>query len=395
MGANALADATKLASNSRRSIYDPPPAPPNSSGSLIDQMKLSGWGVGPTEVVQGAGASLQSSTPMHRHQDQLQESQAPPTTRIVASPLESWIGGAGSSWGGGWGGAGMFVEGEGRRRMLESLLFGGTEIARARESGKQKQRELAVEQNEGRSANTYRQGISSRVEQPLGARAVQLTLKLALDYEYAGKHGTGQRALFLESICQDLARASCVSWIPSSTTTSSTVAHHADHGGLPSSNFQIQRVAIGSVPRTMLVDLYVHSDPGDHFRGFDAASVAGSLELQARDASSVLRNGVITRHVQSITLYGLSTSSEDTNAWNGTSSLSGPGSGKRGSGPEQSSALVELVLNQDYEEVVGKSEMQAALLRVSIARFVTFHDAHVVALAAVLMLLVEVVGMSD
>lgn len=348
--ANAVADATKLASNNRLSVYDHHPSPRDVTHD--SGRRVPGWSF------DGRDASIDG---VMGQDHRLTGPHAPP--RIVTSPLESWIGGVGGNLSGGWGGAGMFVEGEGRRRMLESLLFGGAEIARAREASKPKLGDIAVAQHPS---------PSSAIQAPLGARAVQMTIKLGLDYEYAGKEGSGQRALFLENICQDLARASTVSWIPSSTTTSATAPLQA--GGLPPANFQIQRVAIGSVPRTTLVDLFVHSDPSDHFRGQDAASVAGSLELQARDASSALKTGSITRHIQSVALYGMSSSGAETGApasWpRAGSPLGRGGMGGRASEPPADAARVELNLDEDFHAVIGNSAMQAASRRVSLARSV-------------------------
>jgi hypothetical protein len=360
--ANAVADATKLASNSRLSVYDHPPPPRDVTRDYgRREGRVPGWRDGGDGGIDGVMGQ----------EERLTGPQVP--TRIVASPLESWIGGVGGSLSGGWGGAGMFVEGEGRRRMLESLLFGGAEIAREREN---RAREASKHTAVGDTAEAHRPWPPPAIPAPLGARAVQMTIKLGLDYEYAGKEGSGQRALFLQNICQDLARASTVSWIPSSTTTSAMAPLQTQAGGLSPANFQVQRVAIGSAPRTTLVDLFVHSDPSDHFRGQDAASVAGSLELQARDASSLLKTGSITRHIQSVALYGMGSGGAEVSApasWPRARSPLGRGdTGGRGSELAADMARVELNLDEDFHAVIGKSAMQAAARRVSLARSLVF-----------------------
>ena len=65
----------------------------------------------------------------------------------------------------------------------------------------------------------------------------------------------------------------------------------------------------------------------------------------------------------------MSTGSEKDGSWGATGSKRGLGLEAKGSGSGDGSVMVELVLDQDYEAVLGESEMRASSLRVSISRF--------------------------
>ena len=234
------------------------------------------------------------------------------------SPLSSWIGDAGGNWA---------EEGDQRRRMLESLLLGGGRSAltlSASDPSVVGSRKVSFDATAAERASPRHSGEGGQ------ARTVQLTISLALDYEYAGSEDSAQRLVFVETTTADLRcpcacasvsvrlsvrlsslctpRTQCGSQFTCPTRTRSHDSRASsslcDNGqGLASRNFQIQSVSRGSTPRTTILDLFVCSDPADHFRGLDASRVARSLEIQSRDASSVLRNGNITRHTRSVSLY--------------------------------------------------------------------------------------------
>ena len=203
-----------------------------------------------------------------------------------------------------------------------------------------------------------------------GERAAQMSIKLALDYVYAGEEATPQRAMFIDTLTRDLSTASSRALLPHAST-------ERFGEGLLASNFQVHKVSGGSVPRTTVVDMYVHSDPADHFKGLDAASVAASLELQARDPSSILRSGAMARYIQAITLYSNpvvqslddmtldgrpSSNSRERRAFPPTGGIARHGSG------QAAAEKVELILDQDFESNVGRSDRQAADFRFNLAR---------------------------
>jgi hypothetical protein len=103
-------------------------------------------------------------------------------------------------------------------------------------------------------------------------KPAEMTLKLALDFNAAGKAGSAQRAAFNNNLIQDLSHAS----------------------GLAPHLFEIVRVSAGSI----IVDTLIHADPAD--RGLHPMLVATDLQKQAHQPNSPLLSGLLTRHCEGI-----------------------------------------------------------------------------------------------
>ena len=143
-----------------------------------------------------------------------------------------------------------------------------------------------VLQTELSSADTI-QGISncSRASSAASNDAMQkhvnLLIKLDLDYAYTGREETPQRGWFIQNLTQDLGNAS----------------------GMHPAKFHIIRIAPGIV-----LDAQIHPDPSS--RGQTPMMVANLLERQLADQNSVLRRGVLSKYIISISVLDPAQSSQ-------------------------------------------------------------------------------------
>jgi hypothetical protein len=112
-------------------------------------------------------------------------------------------------------------------------------------------------------------------------------IKLGLDYAHAGHEGTALRAGFLQSLAQDLGKAS----------------------GMPYTTFHILKVAPGRdlVAPIIVLDAQIHADSLG--RGQTPMMVAKELHRQVTDQSSALKKGVMSKNVFSISVPGSEQSS--------------------------------------------------------------------------------------
>jgi len=108
-------------------------------------------------------------------------------------------------------------------------------------------------------------------------RAVDMSLKLGLDFSSAGPEFSAQRNAFVQELKRDLAYAS----------------------GLDASHFNVTRLSPGSV----IIDTEIHAGPQGRYQ--DMEMVAKDLERQVYDPRSPLRAGAITRHILGVTLPSL------------------------------------------------------------------------------------------
>jgi hypothetical protein len=113
-------------------------------------------------------------------------------------------------------------------------------------------------------------------------KPVEIVIKLGLDYAHAGHEGTTLRAGFLQSLAQDLGKAS----------------------GMPYTTFHILKVAPGRdvVAPIIVLDAQIHADSLG--RGQTPMMVAKELQRQVTDQSSALKKGVMSKNVFSISVPG-------------------------------------------------------------------------------------------
>ncbi len=109
----------------------------------------------------------------------------------------------------------------------------------------------------------------------LEAKPVQILIKLGLASSAAGLPGSSQRVAFIDNLTKDLAQAS----------------------GLPVTQFEIRMV---HTQFGLSIDAVIH--PNSAGLGPNPMMVAMDLDRQTRDHNSRLFSGVVTRHVQELTL---------------------------------------------------------------------------------------------
>jgi hypothetical protein len=124
--------------------------------------------------------------------------------------------------------------------------------------------------------------LSSCAPRRTDRKPAEMTLKLALDFNAAGKAGSAQRATFNNNLIQDLSNAS----------------------GLVPHLFEVVRVSAGSI----IVDTLIHADPAD--RGLHPMLVATDLQKQAHQPNSLLLSGLLTRHCEGISRIRIRGASE-------------------------------------------------------------------------------------
>jgi len=139
---------------------------------------------------------------------------------------------------------------------------GGGERGRERESRGEREKET--------EARLHDEGGGDLCD----AKAVEMTIKLALDFSAAGKAGSAERVTFNDNLTQDLSIAS----------------------GLAPHLFEVVRVSAGSI----VVDTLVHPDSAD--RDLNPMLVATNLQKQAHQPNSPLLSGLLTRHCEGILL---------------------------------------------------------------------------------------------
>ena len=113
-------------------------------------------------------------------------------------------------------------------------------------------------------------------------KPVDIVIWLGLDYAHAGHEGTTRRAGFLQSLAQDLGKAS----------------------GMPYSRFHILKVAPGRdlVAPIIVLHAQIHADSLG--RGQTPMMVAKELQRQVADQSLALKKGVISKKISSISVLG-------------------------------------------------------------------------------------------
>ena len=112
--------------------------------------------------------------------------------------------------------------------------------------------------------------------------AVDITIKLGMDFSSAGEEGTIKRDLFHQGLLLDI----------------------VDAAAIPPSRLSIKEFAPGSI----VVSARIGPDPFG--RGPSAEYIANELTKQAADSKSKLRSGKITRHTQQLVAFSIISSSK-------------------------------------------------------------------------------------